>query len=379
MPKVSVVIPNYNHGRYIAETIDHVIRQTFTDWELIVVDDGSTDASLEILSQCQPRVTVLRGEHKGVSAARNRAIEATDSEYIAFMDADDLCEARRFELQLHQIEEQNLDLAASALSFIDEQGWPIPGLWTCPPNARKDYWASLLERNWIGTPSVMLRRTALRSSVAFDETFTHAEDYDLWLRVGRSNSIGYVDAPLIQCRRHSANASIDIESHQHFERKALQKVDPKEAWEAFGRLHSGGEARDEAWVGFLLRSESGSFLEEAHDALGRNPRSSALRFALGVFHYDSGQYEKARATFLGIHEQDAASVNNAGVTSALCGDVAEAISKLGDALRLQPGYYDARYNLDALHNGNRLRITRRPLRTSLVPMRETSRKAPRPN
>src|SRR5439155_20333854 len=179
---------------------DHLVRQTFEDWELIVVDDGSTDASLEILSQYEPHVTVLQNPHKGPAAARNAGIAATDSEYIAFMDADDLCEPRRMELPLHTLENEKLDLAASALSFIDAQGWPIPGLWTCPPNARRDYWASLVERNWIGTPSVMLRRSILRSTGVFDEKFTHAEDYDLWLRIGRSHRIGFIEAPLIQCR-----------------------------------------------------------------------------------------------------------------------------------------------------------------------------------
>ena len=345
---------------------------------MIVADDGSTDASLDVLRGYRPRITIIRGEHKGPAAARNRAIEATDSEYIAFMDADDLCEPRRLDLQLRKLENQNLDLVASALRFIDEWGWPIPGLWACPPNARNHYWASLLERNWIGTPSVMLRSSALRSAGLFDEEFTHAEDYDLWLRIGRSHSIGYIEAPLVQCRRHGSNTSIDIDSHQRFERKALQKVNPAEARQAFNRLYSAEQELDEAWIGFLLRSGRPDFLEEAHSALARNPRSSVLRFALGVFHYDSGEYEKARATFVGIQETDAASMHNAGVVSALCGDMPEARMKLRNALRLRPGYYDARFNLEALNRGNKLRITRRPLRTSLVPMRETAGKAPRP-
>lgn len=345
---------------------------------MIVADDGSTDASLDVLSRYQARITIIRSEHKGPAAARNRAIEVSDSEYIAFMDADDLCEPRRLDLQLRKLENQNLDLVASALSFIDEWGWPIPGLWACPPNARNHYWGSLLERNWIGTPSVMLRRSALRSAGLFDEEFTHSEDYDLWLRIGHSHSIGYIEAPLVQCRRHPGNTSIDIDSHQQFERKALQKVNPDYAWQAFNRLYSAQDERDEAWVGFLLRRGSPAFLEEVHSALGRNPRSSVLRFALGVFQYDSGEYEKARATFVGIQETDAASMHNAGVVSALCGDVPEARMKLANALRLRPGYYDARYNLEALNSGNKLRITRRPLRTNLVPMREIARKAPRP-
>ena len=93
MPRVSVVIPNYNHAAYIVETLDHLVRQTFEDWELIVVDDGSTDASLEILSQYEPHVTVLQNPHKGPAAARNAGIAARDSEVqflLVFTRADGL-------------------------------------------------------------------------------------------------------------------------------------------------------------------------------------------------------------------------------------------------------------------------------------------------
>ena len=378
MPKITVVIPNYNHGRYIGETIDHIVRQTFQDWELVVVDDGSTDDSRDVLRRYERQLKVIRTEHKGPAAARNCAIEATDSEYIAFMDADDLCEARRFELQSGMLEDRNVDLVTSALSFIDESGWPIPGLWTCPPNARNDYWASLLERNWIGTPSVILRRSVLEKTGLFDPEFTHAEDYDLWLRVGRSHAIGHIEAPLIQCRRHETNTSIDIDSHQRFERKALQKIDRDSARTAFGRLYPGRQECDAAWIWFLLRKGDPAFVEEAHSALARNPHSFPVRFALGVFHYDSGHYEKARATFLGLKEDDAASTHNIGVISALCGDLDEARMRLTAALRLRPEYHDARYNLEALSQGRRLRLTRRPLRANLVPMQGTARKVPAP-
>src|SRR2546421_10164865 len=100
MPRISVVIPNYNHAAYIVETLDHIVQQTFRDWEVIVVDDGSSDASLEILTQYEPRLTVLHTPHRGPAAARNIGIASTDSEYIAFMDADDLCQSQRLELQV---------------------------------------------------------------------------------------------------------------------------------------------------------------------------------------------------------------------------------------------------------------------------------------
>src|SRR5439155_26209951 len=159
-------------------------------------------------------------------------------------------------------------------------GWPIPGEWACPPHARNDYWASLLERNWIGTPSVLLKRSAIDFAGLFDEQFSHAEDYDLWLRIGRFHSIGYIEAPLGQCRRHRGNTSIDIDSHQKFERLALQKVDPANVWQAFSRLYRTDEKIDEAWIWFLLRSGNEAFREEAVRAIGRNPGCSELKFAM---------------------------------------------------------------------------------------------------
>jgi glycosyltransferase involved in cell wall biosynthesis len=369
MPRITVVLPVYNHEAWVEEALQSLFAQDYRDFGIVAVDDGSSDASLEVLARHQSRIKVIANSHQGPAGARNRALEATDSEFVAFMDADDVCEPRRFACEMRKLENEEIGLVASTLSFIDVLGWPIPGIWNSPPHARNCYWGSLLERNWIGTPSVMIRRSVLNSTGLFDERFTHAEDYDLWLRIGRSHSIGYIDAPLIQCRRHARNTSINIDSHQRFEQQALQKVNAGEAREAFNRLYEAQQERDEAWVGFLLRSGSAKFLEEAHSALARSSRSSTLRFALAVFHYDSGDYEKARATFLGIKEQDAATIHNVGVVSAVCGDFTDAKMRLGHALSLRPGYHDARYNLDALNKGRKLRLTRRPLRTNLVPVR----------
>lgn len=368
MPRVTVVLPVYNHQNYVEAALRSVFAQDYPDFQIVAVDDGSTDSSLDVLDRHASRVNIIRSVHRGPAAARNRALAATDSEFVAFMDADDLCAPGRLRLGVEKLESENLDLISSALSFIDSSGQSVPGAWTCPPNARNDYWGALLERNWIGTPSVMLRRRVLDSLGLFDETFTHAEDYDLWLRIGRSHAIGYLETPLIQCRRHSANTSINIASHQHFERMALQKVEPSEAWKAFDRLHPAAADRDEAWIWFLLRSGSAAFVEELRLALARNPLSRTLRFALGVFQYDSGLYEESRQTFQGMKDLDAACLHNAGVLSAQCGDFHAAASYLRDALRLLPGYHDAQYNLAALDEQRDLRLTRRPFRENPVPM-----------
>ena len=208
MPRVTIVLPVYNHERYVEQTLESLYAQDYTDFQIVAVDDGSTDGSLEILNRHRGRIRIIESWHQGPATARNRALLATDSEFVAFMDSDDLCAPDRLRRQVHEL--QNAELIASALSFIDASGKTLPGLWSCPPVASDHYWAALLERNWIATPSVVIRRQVLDSTGLFDEGFSHAEDYDLWLRVGRTHSIGYIPSLLIRCRRHRANTSISI-------------------------------------------------------------------------------------------------------------------------------------------------------------------------
>jgi len=370
MPSVTIVMPVYNHAGYVEQALASLYKQTYRDFEIVAVDDGSTDRTMSILNRERERIRVIESDHSGPAAARNRALKATDSEFVAFMDADDLCSPDRLRLQIERL--KTLDMVASALTFIDAGGEPLPGYWKCPPEASNDYWGSLLERNWVGTPSVTIRRNVLNTSGLFDEGFTHAEDYDLWLRIGRRHSIGFLDSPLVQCRRHSSNTSIDIGSHQSFERMALQKIDSQEAWQAFRRIYptfKDEQRNAEAWIWFLLRRGDFSFPEEAVRARAKHPQSTSIQFAVGVFQYDSGAYEDAKSSFDLLKELDVSARHNMGVIYASLGNRTAATAHLRAALELHPGYYDAQYNLKALGHGQDVRLTRRPLRQVPVPMR----------
>ncbi len=369
MPRITVVLPVYNHGRYVAASIESLLAQEYTDFKIVAVDDGSTDDSLNVLDQYSAFIEIHRTLHAGPARARNVALAACDSEFIAFMDADDLSAPSRFKIQVGEMDINNLDILASELSFVDDCGRPLPGAWRCPPQASNDFWGSLLERNWIGTPSVMLRRTALEVSGTFDEDFTHAEDYDLWLRISRQHRMGYVPAPLGRCRRHSANMSTNIDAHRAFERRALQKVSPVEARLAIQRLYKNDPARqEESWLWFLLRSDNPGFGLEVEKALQNYPDSRPIRFAYGVFKCERGFYEEAANLFRQLSTNDAASMNNFAVASAAKGDWKAAMASLEDAMRLRPDYYDARINVSALRDRRPLRLTHRPLRSDLVPM-----------
>lgn len=368
MARVTIVLPVFNHERYLQEALDSIYSQTYSDYQIIAIDDGSNDSSLLILNRNGARLTLIEGGHEGAAAARNTAIGAADSEYIAFMDADDVWTPERLSESSERLHSGGFDLVASAMSFIDADGMPLAGIWSCPAGAANDYWGALLERNWIGTPSVTVRRTVLDKVGRFDKAFTHAEDYDLWLRIGREHSLGYIDAPLVKCRRHSLNTSLNIAAHQKFERMALQKVDPLEARVAFQRRHAASSSRAEAWIWFLLRSGNPGFLEEVQYELTNHPESHSLRFALGIFQADKGEYENAITSFRELKDRDAASLHNLAVLMALCGNSQAALSCLHLVSRSCPGYHDAQYNLLAIRDGRQLRLTRRPFRQQLIAM-----------
>src|SRR5262245_28691109 len=154
MSRITIVLPVYNHERYLEQTLRSLFAQDYADFQIVAINDGSADASLDILNSHRHRALVIDSLHEGPAAARNRGLRATDSEFVAFMDSDDLCRPERLRLQVEQLE--TVDLVASALSFIDARGQTLPGIWARPAEAAKHYWGSLVERNWIGTPSVMI-------------------------------------------------------------------------------------------------------------------------------------------------------------------------------------------------------------------------------
>jgi glycosyltransferase involved in cell wall biosynthesis len=368
MARVTVVLPVYNHERYLQEALDSIYSQDYSDYQIVAINDGSSDSSLRILHENHARIALIEAGHRGAAAARNTAIRGADSEFVAFLDADDLWTPGRLRESVDMFQNGKVDLVASALTFIDANGKELPGIWACPPEAVNDYWGALLERNWIGTPSVTVRRKALDEVGCFDKAFTHAEDYDLWLRVGQEHAIDYIPTSLVRCRRHSSNTSLNIVAHQKFERIALQKVDPAMAQAAFHRLYASSDRREEAWIWFLLRSANPAFPEEIQGALASHPESHSLRFALGIYQADNGEYEKALTTFRELKDRDAASLHNLAVLLALCGNSRAALSYLHLALRSRPDYHDAQYNVAAIREGRQLRLTRRPFRQQVIAM-----------
>lgn len=219
MPKVSVVIPTYNYGRFLGEAIQSVLDQTFEDFELIVVDDGSTDNTKEVVdSFADPRVKYIYQENRGHSAANNVGILASKGEYVAILDADDVWLPQKLELQVKVLDSRP-DVAAvcSDIYIVDAQTGVITGrFWHNSPRlgpfnphmAAQKALRRLLSRGCFIHPSTALIRREVYNEVGLhDESLKTHEVWDMWVRVLLRFAVETIDMPLAKYRQHSANLS----------------------------------------------------------------------------------------------------------------------------------------------------------------------------
>jgi glycosyltransferase involved in cell wall biosynthesis len=206
---VSVVIPAHNDARWLGEAIESVRAQTYTDWSLVVVDDGSTDGTRAVVEQftADTRVRYLPQARAERSAARNRGIAATTAPLIAFLDADDRWHPEKLEKQLAALASApEAGLCYTRARFVDEAGNPLPFVKPPRPLAG-DIFPALVRGNVIVIASVVVRRACLDRVGGFDATLPTygCEDWDLWLRVARHHPVVLVDEELTLYRRHGGN------------------------------------------------------------------------------------------------------------------------------------------------------------------------------
>jgi glycosyltransferase involved in cell wall biosynthesis len=226
MPNVSVVIPAYNAMKYLPETISSLLAQDYTDFEAIIVNDGSTDNTQEWESKIQDsRVIFISQENRGLSGARNTGIRHAEGKYIAFLDADDLWHMSKLKKQVQQLDDNSeAGLVYSWVSYIDEQGRSVG---KCLQNSDVGMvWERLIEHNIVECGSVaMVRRQCFEECGLFDESLKSAvEDWDMWLRIAARYPFTVVEEALTYYRQHSSGASKDWKAMEHSYQVVIEKA-----------------------------------------------------------------------------------------------------------------------------------------------------------
>ncbi|MBD2570578.1 glycosyltransferase family 2 protein [Anabaena lutea] len=208
----SVVIPVYNRVNIIKATIDSVFNQDFDDYEVIVVDDGSTDNTIDALAQYGHNIKILQQNNQGPGKARNMAIQIAQGEYIAFLDSDDIWFPWTLGVYAAVIREthQPAFLAGKAIFFSNENEINFDQVSQLNYTAYKDLYASHKNANSFLTSSVTIRRDILQEVGSFTDKWINSEDNDLWLRLGTAKGFIYINSPSVLAYRQHSNSAIAI-------------------------------------------------------------------------------------------------------------------------------------------------------------------------
>jgi glycosyltransferase involved in cell wall biosynthesis len=211
LPKVSVIIPCFNRGQFIAETIESVLDQTYPEVDLAVVDDGCTDNSRDVIERFADRLRIL--EHpgrlnRGQSACINLALAATDGKYVGILDSDDLWFPEKLAEQVAYLETHaDVDMVFGNGEAIDEHGRHLYTIYEADPPGDGSP-ISLLLNCYIHLPTnALLRRRLLDRTGGFDEKLRAAQDHDMLLRVAEAGRIAYLNRMWYRYRRHGGSIS----------------------------------------------------------------------------------------------------------------------------------------------------------------------------
>jgi len=209
LPKVSVITAAYNHVQFIRQSVESVQAQTFRDFEHIVIDDGSSDGTADILQSFGERITYVRQENRGAHAAINRGIRMSSGEYIGIVDSDDAWLPGKLERQVAVLDANpEAGMVYSLAYFIDSEGNRHDESWLMgtPFEDPKQIFEELLQRNRIPVVTALLRRKCLDEVGFFSEEFKALSDWDLWLRFCLRYPVLFIPEMLALYRVHQTNS-----------------------------------------------------------------------------------------------------------------------------------------------------------------------------
>jgi len=222
-PLISVIIPTFNREWALQEAIDSVLDQDYGNKELIIVDDGSTDDTGDILHTYENRITVIRQKNAGVSAARNRGIHTATGSYIAFLDSDDRWLSGKLRSQM-----EFFNSHPDATLCQTEEIWVRNGVRVNPKKRHKKPSGMIFEKSLalclVSPSAVMMKKSLFEMVGTFDERLPAAEDYDLWLRISCRFPVYLIDKPLVIKQGGHADQLSGMSGLDKYRLQALKKI-----------------------------------------------------------------------------------------------------------------------------------------------------------
>jgi len=223
MPEVSVIIPSYNSAKYLTDAVESVLNQTFRDYEVLVIDDGSTDDTEAVMRRYGEPVRYIRQPNSGVANTRNRGINESHGRYVAFLDADDTWRHDKLEAQFAALRRNpRYQTCYTAFTVVNSDLRPL-----CITRSRRHGGALedlLLRGNVVGSVcTVLCDRSLLIATGGFDPSLSQCADWDMWVRIARRTEFLYLDLPLATYRQHGANMSRDAGLLERDSLRVLEK------------------------------------------------------------------------------------------------------------------------------------------------------------
>jgi glycosyltransferase involved in cell wall biosynthesis len=290
-PTVSVVIAAYNAAAWIGQTLDSVLAQTYRDFEVIVVDDGSTDETAALVATYGPPVRHVRKPNAGTAAARNTGVREASGRYVAFLDHDDLWEPCKLEAQMRLFggDPTLAWVYADAIYFDSDTGRVLHRASDLAPLREGEVLADLLMANFIPFASAVVKRDVLLDAGGFNEAeaYKHIDDWDLWLRIAPRHPVRYVAEPLVRYRVHATQATQQMNLDRALRNRiALLESVVTGHDEKLGRLRDRAMARVYVAVGRqrLNREERAEARQLFRKALRLYPRDWHTWVFLGAAH-----------------------------------------------------------------------------------------------
>lgn len=373
---ISIIIPTFNSGNYISQAIESILNQSYKNYEIIVVDDGSTDSTYKELKKYKSQIKYYYKGNGGVASARNFGILKSKGEYICFLDADDLYKKGKLEAQVKFLEDNpHIDIVYNDVEVADENLNYINTLKSegIYPK-REDFLSMMLLRQVIpGPASIMLRRKCIEAGLFYNDIYKNAEDYDFTLRLAQRFKYGYIPESLYVYRRHNYNLTNNHKLQLNNEIEIVNKLGIEYIKNVLKGSSFSEEDRKLILSKILIKISE--WKEARHILLDilKTKENGLIDFYLGNCYYHFSDYYNAREHYkdsLLLDSTLAETHNNLGCTNIKLGRLDEAKLEFSRALELRKEYIDAKINLESVNKGKfNCKITEKELRKNLTAYR----------